>query len=196
MIAVDNVAPEYSRVKMYFTTSRTSFSFVRGVLTLGGRIGVGEDQVQSLRGLIHGLAGLAPDFPEEEEIPPSQLYTCEQKHECGYPEIPALVSGYMFYFDIAPGRAVPAVKLTIVTRGFVTDDLTIAGVITDWMENQGRGGHCHGYVSMLKSLCPQGSLNGMKGIQASVSCMLKEGEDMEVTTYLAPKVFLTSAVSK
>jgi hypothetical protein len=110
MLAVDNVLPEKSRLKLYFQTPHTSFTSVREIMTLGGRISAPESQLEDLRTLLLAVSGLVPDFPNEQEIPCCKKYS--DKDVILDPRI--LLSGYVYYFDLAPGPEVPQINFTIL----------------------------------------------------------------------------------
>ncbi|KAL4993017.1 tryptophan dimethylallyltransferase-domain-containing protein, partial [Aspergillus recurvatus] len=187
MVAVDNVSPDRSRLKLYFHTPHTSFASVREIMTLGGRVAVPEAQLQELRTLISAVSGLATDFPESQEVPCSEDYHPSAREN--FAEMSMLLAGYIYYFDIAPGRALPDIKFYTPVRRYGPDDAALAEGITGWMAAQNRGQYCQRYKSMLKSLTPHRQLEEGKGIQTYVSCLLKKSGGLEVTSYIGPEAF-------
>ena len=69
-LAVDCVSPEKSRLKLYMNTPRTSFAFVRAIMTLGGRFSgdLVEKQLRDIRDLLYAVLGMPEDFPDDAEI--------------------------------------------------------------------------------------------------------------------------------
>ncbi len=187
MLAVDDVEPAKSRLKFYFQTPHTSFSSVREIMTLGGLIAVPEPQLQSLRSLIAAVTGLESDFPEDSEVPCAPEYNPAAKEN--FVELPILLSGYLYYFDIAPGAVVPDIKFYTPVRRYGRDDLSLAKATTAWMEANGRGAYCDRYLSMLQSLAEHRRLDDGKGLQTYVSCLLMKNGELDITSYIGPEAF-------
>lgn len=187
MVAVDNITPAQSWLKFYFRTPHTSFSSVREIITLGGRIAVPEAQLQDLRTLVAAAAGLEPDFAEDAEVPLASEYNPASKDAFG--ELPVLLSGFIYYFDIAPGAVLPDIKFYIQVRHYGRDDLSLARAITNWMEAHGRGQYCDRYLSMLESLSHHRRLDEGKEIQVYLSCLFKKNGELDITSYIAPELF-------
>lgn len=187
MLAVDNVVPEKSRLKFYFQTPHTSFASVREIMTLGGRIPVPESQLQGLRSLLIAISGLDADFPDEQEVPCPEQYDPSAKDN--FVELPILLSGYLYYFDIAPGPAVPSIKLYTPVRRYGPDDRALADGIMQWMEYHGRGEFCQRYSTMLEDLTHHRKLGDGKGMQTYVSCLFKGNGELDITSYIGPEAF-------
>ncbi|KAE8356777.1 aromatic prenyltransferase [Aspergillus coremiiformis] len=194
MLAVDNVAPVDSRLKFYFQTPRTSFSSVRDIMTLGGRIAVAEDKLTDLKFLIAAITGLDADFPEDAEIPHLGEFNPVAKDN--FVELPILLSGYLYYFDIKPGATLPAIKIYSPVRRYGPDDLSIAHGICSWMEAHGRGQYCQSYLSMLKNISQHRPLSQGKGIQTYVSCLFKKNGELDITSYIGPEAFVPARLVK
>ncbi|KAL2862204.1 aromatic prenyltransferase [Aspergillus lucknowensis] len=187
MLAVDNVAPEKSRLKFYMQTPHTSFASVREVMTLGGRIPVPESQLQDLRTLLLAVSGLPADFPDEQEVPCQEQY--QPSAIDNFVELPILLSGYLYYFDIAPGPAVPGIKVYTPVRRYGPDDRALADGIMGWMEAHGRGEYCQRYSKMLEDLTQHRKLEDGKGMQTYVSCLFKGNGELDITSYIGPEAF-------
>lgn len=185
-IAVDNVAPETSRLKWYFHTTQTSFKSVREILTLGGAIASPEipGLLEQLASLVKVVNGLEEDFPEDAEVPAGS----ELETSLNFGELTQALKGYLYYFDIAPGKTVPEIKLFVPTRYYGRDDLALGHAITQWMEANERGSHCQRYLGMLESLAGHRRLDEGKGLQTYVSCLFRKGE-LDITTYLGAEAF-------
>ncbi|KAI1083649.1 dimethylallyl tryptophan synthase GliD1, partial [Whalleya microplaca] len=187
MLAVDDVVPAKSRLKFYFQTPHTSFASVREIMTMGGRITVPEQQLQDLRSLIAAVTGLEADFPEEAEVPCAPEYDPAAKDN--FIELPILLSGYLYYFDIAPGSALPDIKFYTPVRRYGRDDLSLAEATVGWMKAHGRGAYGERYLSMLRSLAQHRRLDEGKGLQTYVSCLFKKNGELDITSYLGLEAF-------
>ncbi|KAL4784748.1 aromatic prenyltransferase [Aspergillus varians] len=187
MLAVDNIIPEKSRMKFYFQTPHTSFASVREIMTLGGRIAVPEAQLQALRDLLIAVSGLPADFPDAQEVPCPEQYNPSAVDN--FVELPILLSGYLYYFDIAPGPAAPGIKLYTPVRRYGPDDRALADGIMQWMESHGRGEYCQQYSGMLEDLTQHRKLADGKGMQTYVSCLFKSSGELDITSYIGPEAF-------
>ncbi|OQE36220.1 hypothetical protein PENCOP_c012G00844 [Penicillium coprophilum] len=136
MLAVDNVVSEKSHLKFYFQTPHTSFASVREIVTLGGRIPVADSHLQDLRSLLLAINGIDSDFADQQEVPCPEQY--DPSAIDNFVELPILLSGYLYYFDIAPGPALPSIKLYNPVRRYGPDDRALAGGIMQWMDAHGR----------------------------------------------------------
>ncbi|RYP07697.1 hypothetical protein DL764_002359 [Monosporascus ibericus] len=189
MLAVDNVAPAASRMKFYFQTPRTSFHSVREIMTMGGLITGLDRQLADLRELILAVTGLPADFPEDAEMPAADEKTYSPAAKDNFVDRPDLLSGYMYYFDIAPGARIPEIKFYTPTRHYGRDDRTLADGIVSWMEAKGRGAYGQAYLEMLESLAEHRKLSEGQGLQTYVSCLFKKNGELDITTYLAPEAY-------
>ncbi|RAQ99353.1 Aromatic prenyltransferase, DMATS type [Stemphylium lycopersici] len=185
-LAVDNIAPERSRLKWYFHTTQTSLASVRHIMTLGGAIASPELDVllDQLASLVKVVNGLGDDFSEDAEVPAGS----ELETSLDFGELSKALKGYLYYFDIAPGNAVPEIKLFVPTRYYGRNDRALGRALTQWMEANGRGSHCQRYLDMLESLAGHRRLDEGKGLQTYVSCLFKKGE-LDITTYLGAEAF-------
>ena len=187
MLAVDDVEPSKARLKFYFQTPHTSFASVREIMTLGGLKSVPEEQLQDLRTLIAAVTGLEEDFPEDAEVPCAPEYDPAAKEN--FVELPILLSGYLYYFDIAPGMALPDIKFYTPVRRYGRDDMSLAKATVAWMEAHGRGAYSERYLSMLHALAQHRKLDEGKGLQTYVSCLFKRNGELDITSYIGPEAF-------
>ena len=130
-LAVGDVKPSSSRMKFYFQTPRTSFSLVREIMTMGGRIARVDARLVELQDLIKAVTSLPADFPEDAEAPVEERY--HPKLEGSIGKVPGQ-SGYLYYFDIRPGAKHPEIKFYMPVSRYGRDDLTLAKGIISWME--------------------------------------------------------------
>jgi DMATS type aromatic prenyltransferase len=188
-VGVDNVVPAKSRLKWYFHTSHTSFASVRDIMTLGGRITTPHMAagLADLHDLIKAVVGLPRDFSEDAELPAAPQWDSSRMAKFG--DMSKLLSGYLYYFDIAPANALPEIKIFIPVRYYARDDLSLARGITGWMKARGRDAYCERYLRMLESLSEHRRLDDGNGLQTFVSCLFKKNGELDITTYLGAEAF-------
>ena len=186
-LSVDNVVPEKSRLKWYFNSPQTSFDSIRDIMTLGGRVAGKhlETQLAELRALINAVTGLPPDFPENKQIPQAP----QQDNTGNFIEMPELLAGNVYFFDIAPGKSLPEMKVYVPVRNFGQDDLALAHGLSEWMEFRGRGEYCERYMDMLQSIADYRHLQDGQGLQTFLSCQFKPDGELDITSYLNPNAF-------
>ncbi|KAM4065017.1 tryptophan dimethylallyltransferase domain-containing protein [Hirsutella rhossiliensis] len=148
MLGIDHATPAQSRLKFYFQTPSTTFSSAREIITLGGRIPISEIQFQELQSLIAAVAGLESSLPKQTEMPLAPEY--DYIYKDAFAKVPALLSGFVYSFDIAPDAALPDVQLYIIARHYGRDDLTLAHAITNWMESHDRSQYWDASLSPLR----------------------------------------------
>lgn len=185
-LAIDCVIPSKSRVKFYLQTPNTSFDSVREIMTMGGIIQGLDQQLEDLNELIKLLVGLDNNYLSSQELQVKPMYIGDDmKH---FEDMPELLSGYIYYFDIAPGMSIPDIKFYIPIRYYGKDDLQIADGLTRWMNAHGRGKYTKNYMRVLNSICSHRKLEDSLGIQAYVSCAFQKGE-LSITSYVGLEAF-------
>lgn len=119
IVAVDCVKPSQNRFKVYVRTRATHFSALLDMLTLGGQLqGPAIDAtLETVRDIWHGLFG---DIDDEESI---------RQYNSG----PA---GFLFYYEMAPGRSAPIPKIYIPTGRFCQDDEQVASVMARYVDDE------------------------------------------------------------
>ena len=195
-LGIDDVSPTKSRLKWYFHTAHTSFASVREIMTLGGQISNPHltSGLADLYELIKAVAQLPHDFPEDAEVPAAPCWDSSRKEKFG--DLAKMLSGYLYYFDVAPGNTLPEIKFFIPTRYYAHDDLSQARGITAWMETHGRGAFCQRYLRMMESLAEHRRLEDGNGLQTFVSCLFKKDGELDITTYLGAEAFHPGRLSR
>ena len=188
-LAIDNVQSSQSRLKWYFHTPHTSFSSVRDVMTLGGRISTtyNDKTLADLFELVKAVTQLPSDFAEDAEVPAAPQWDSSAVAKFG--DMGKTLSGFVYYFDIAPGKALPEVKIFIPTRYYSRDDASLSNGLTKWMEARGRGQYCERYLRMLDILSEHRRLSDSNGLQTFVACLFKSNGELDITTYLGAEAF-------
>lgn len=193
MLAVDNVKPSKSRLKLYFLASHNSFASVRSIMTMSGKKQVSEQHIQELRSLICAVSGVGPDFPEDQDVPfISDHYTNGTKNNFG--KLPEVLHSYVYYFDIAPGKGVPDIKFYIPVRGYGPNDGELAENLMDWMKSRGRGEYTGAYLDVLRRLNQHRKLEDGKGAHIYISCLIKEDGELDITSYLGAEAVVEPVV--
>lgn len=183
MLAIDCVKPKESRMKLYFQTPHTSFDSVRAIMTLGGQIQGVDDALEELYGLLKLVVSLDKDFPSSQELPAPASAAVDH-----FADLHILGSGYLYYFDIAPGSSMPNIKFYVPIRHYGENDLKIAQGLINFMESRGRGQYVKNYMRILESLATHRPLEAAAGLQSYISCTFQKGS-LSITTYLAPEAY-------
>jgi DMATS type aromatic prenyltransferase len=138
IIATDCVTPTKSRVKLYIRTRYTSFSKVRDVYTLGGRLNdpTTHEGVATLKGLWYSLLSLPADYPEEDELPFTDHRT----------------AGTLFNFELKPGNPLPQPKVYVPVRHYGRSDLDISASLAAFFKQQGWKGPAGSYIEDMQAL--------------------------------------------
>ncbi|CBF82275.1 uncharacterized protein ANIA_11194 [Aspergillus nidulans FGSC A4] len=185
-LAFDNVEPSSSRLKLYFFSNRTSYNSMREVLTLGGRIYSEsydmEEKLRTIYSLAQLLMGCPENNAEDADIP--LLPITHSQHTAA--ERATLLSGFQYYFDVAPGADLPSVKFYIPVRKEHANDRAVGSALTGWFREQGRGKFCDNYMRMLERLAGGLELGECRGLHSFISCMIGGDGEIEVTSYLLP----------
>lgn len=155
-------------------------------MTLGGRISIPEEKFQELRSLVTVVAGVGDGFAEDSELPIAHEFN--PPIEDASEQKTLVLPGCGYYFDIAPGLELPEVKLFMRLCVYGPDDLSLGRNLAAWMDEHDRGQYCSRYLSMLESLPRHQRLGDGKGIHTHVSCLFKKNGDLDITSYLSPKV--------
>jgi DMATS type aromatic prenyltransferase len=197
-LSVDNVEPAKARLKWYFNSPHTSFASVRDIMTLGGRITSPHltAQLAALHELIKTVTGLPADFPEDAEVPAAAAPQYGPSAKDNFAELPTLLIGNVYFFDVAPGKALPEIKFYTPLRNYGRDDLALARGLTAWMEAHGRGSYCNRYLRMLESLAEHRRLDEGWGLQTFLSCQFKSDGELDITSYLAPEAFHSQRLAR
>lgn len=195
-LSVDNVTPAKSRLKWYFHTPHTSSVSVRDIMTLGGRITTPHlaAQLNDLHDLIKAVTGLPDDFSETAEVPAAPSWDSSRVAKFG--DLGKMLSGFLYYFDVAPTKALPEIKIFIPVRYYAHNDLRLAHGLTKWMEARGRGAYCQRYLRMLESLGEHRRLDDSNGLQTFVSCLFKNDGELDITSYLGAEAFHPARLGK
>lgn len=183
VLAVDDVKPKKSRLKLYFMTPHTSFSSLREIVTLGGTREVPESSFKDLKSFIWTLLGVPDDYPEDVNVPahPPVAKTWLDEEN--------LVECFVYFFDIAPHNSEVDIKFYLPTRRYGPDDRQIATRLTKWMESRGRGAWCDRYLHMLERLAEHRGLENGKGLHSYISYQVGKGPEPDIKSYLTPETY-------
>lgn len=140
-IAIDCVAPEKSRIKIYVRTPHTALEKVKDVFTLGGRLN--DQTIQTALGMLEELWRLVLDLPDG-------LRDSDELHPRDENSAGHRTSGVLFNFEIKPGAALPEPKLYIPVRHYARSDLDIARGLTAFFRRRGWTSLAETYTDTLK----------------------------------------------
>ncbi|KAI1272309.1 dimethylallyl tryptophan synthase GliD1 [Xylaria sp. FL0933] len=111
ILGIDCVPAPHSRIKLYFRTQHVSFSTIHTVMTLDNRKSISSDMLESLRTLLAAVTGISRDYPDDHDWPINPRF--EDIVRKSSAKVPLLYPACGFYFDIAPGRGCPDVKVQL-----------------------------------------------------------------------------------
>ncbi|PQE07994.1 dimethylallyl tryptophan synthase protein [Rutstroemia sp. NJR-2017a BVV2] len=172
MIGIDCVSPSKSRLKVYVRSPRTSFNFVRNVMTLGGLRSGLDDGLDQFDDLWKLTLGLESNYSRDEDLP--------NRHHT--------TSGTCFYFDVAPKSSVPDVKAYIPVRHYARSDRQVGKGLTRFLEKHGRAHFAQGYSNVVESLATTAGTDATTGVQTYISCAYQQGQ-ISMTSYLSPQIY-------
>ncbi|RYP52137.1 hypothetical protein DL768_002687 [Monosporascus sp. mg162] len=187
ILAVDTVDTPKSRLKFYFQTASMSSASAREIMTVGGRVPLSKPQLEDLRSLIGAVTDTPADSPEDSHVPRTHNYNPAARDN--FVELPELLSGYIYYFGMAPSSTRPDVKLYIPTRHVGPDDLSIARALIAWLEKRGRAAYGQQYMNMLEGVAQHRRLDQGKGIQTYIGVLFRKNGELNITSYLGAEAF-------
>lgn len=168
IVAVDCVAPQDSRIKVYVRSPDTSFSAVRQVLSIfddPAEISEGLKKLRELWQLLFGLDDFSP-LPRKE-------------HQ---------TAGMLYYLEVRPQSKKTTIKVYLPIKHYAKDDYEAAIGLTTFMKTQNCGRQCDDYLLALKEACQHRALESSLGIQTYISCAVK-GDTLDLTSYLNPEIY-------
>lgn len=212
ILGLDCLSAPNSRIKLYFRTPRVRFSTIHTIMTLNHRKDVSAAQTESLRTLLAAVTGLSLDFPDDADWPIHARF--EDLVNKSSAKVPLVYPACGFYFDIAPGRDVPNVKVQVPLYVYGRDEQQLADGVAQWMKDNERGKFADLFLKALPRLGDRGTAHGPekvkrrsakgangvdgtngtygtyvgmpRGLQSYLSVMFTGDGQLEVTTYLTP----------
>lgn len=150
---------------------------------MGGRIPLSPSQLADLRSLISAVTRVTDNFLDDQDAPHTE--DSRSIPEACHIDTP----DYCYYFDMAPTRARPDVKLYIPARFIGPNDLVIANNLVAWMRKKGRGAFGDNYLRMLTSVADHRKLEDGKGMHAYIGIMFNENGELDITSYIGAEVY-------
>ncbi|KAH6857478.1 dimethylallyl tryptophan synthase GliD1 [Alternaria rosae] len=190
ILGLDCVAAPNSRIKLYFRTPHVRFSTIHTIMTLNNRKAVSASQTESLRKLLAAVTGLPLDFPDEADWPINSRFG-DLVHKRSA-KVPLVYPACGFYFDIAPGREIPNVKVQVPLYVYGQEEQQLAEGVSQWMKDNERGKFADQFLKALPRLGDRGTAHGPDRVKGQVvngsylSVMFTPDDQLEVTTYLTP----------
>ncbi|KAF8174909.1 tryptophan dimethylallyltransferase-domain-containing protein [Pholiota molesta] len=174
IVAVDCVAPSRNRAKVYVRTADRTFKTIEQHITLGGLLS-GDESVRGTVNMLRTLWGFFfPGIGEDEPLP-------IQHPKMG--EWP----GFLIYYEMTPGSAMPFPKVYIPVRQYCPSDAFIAEAVSMYLtgRNLSIGKN---YVANIQQLFPHRDLGSRTGIHTYVACCSRPNGP-QLYLYLSPEIF-------
>lgn len=188
-LSVDNCDPTKARIKWYFNSPHTKFTAIREIMSLGGRIAstdTREKQFGELFDLLKTLTEQPADFPEDSEFP---FAANSNSNIDSFAEMPDMLKGIVYFFDIAPGKSLPAIKIYFPVRNHCRNDLAATQNLIKWLDSRGRGKYGPAFLRALEAIADYRRLDEDGGLQSFVSCQFKSDGTLDLTSYFNPQAF-------
>ncbi|KAL2821852.1 tryptophan dimethylallyltransferase-domain-containing protein [Aspergillus cavernicola] len=195
-LSVDNCDLSKARPKWYFNSPRINFTAIREIMTLGGRIPateMRERQFKDLLDLLRTLAEQPADFPENSEFP----FTSSNNDSAldSFAEMADMLKRCVYFFDIAPGKSLPEIKLYFPVRNHCRNDLAATQNLIQWLNSGGRGQYGPSFLRALEAVADYRRLDEGGGLQSFVSCQFKSDGDLDLTSYFNPEAFRSARLT-
>ncbi|KAI9370620.1 tryptophan dimethylallyltransferase-domain-containing protein [Aspergillus egyptiacus] len=190
-LSVDNCDPSRARLKWFFNTPHVNFGAIREIMTLGGRRSstrTQEHQLNELFDLLKTLTEQPTAFPEDSEFP----YTSTLNGTGG---TSATLRGCVYFFDIAPGKTLPEVKLYFPVRYHCRNDLCAIRSLIRWLDSRGRGEYGPAFLRALEAVADYRRLHEGCGLLSFVGCQFTSDGELELTSYFNPEAFHSARVT-
>lgn len=189
-LSVDNCSPAKARIKWYFNSPHTNFRAIREIMTLGGRIADTETRTKQFSELFNLLKTVTEehaDFPETSEFP----YVPNNGDSIipNFADAPDMLKGCVYFFDIAPGRNLPAIKVYFPVRNHCRNDLAVTQNLNRWLESRGRGQYGAAFGRALETIADYRRLEDSGGLLSFLSCQFMEDGELDLTSYFNPQAF-------
>jgi DMATS type aromatic prenyltransferase len=200
ILGLDCIPAPHSRIKLYFRTSHVCFTTIRTIMTLNNRKPVSPAQIERLRTLLAAVTGLPLDYPDDSDWPINPRF--EDLVRKSSAKVPLVYPACGFYFDIAPVRKYPNVKIQVPLYVYGQEEKELANGVAQWMREDGRGEFADRFLKVLLRLGDRGTAHGAdatngpcangthedlpRGLQSYLSVMFTDDGELEVTTYLVP----------
>ena len=172
-------------------------------MTLNNRKSVSPTHIEHLRTLLAAVTGLPLDYPDDSDWPINPRF--EDLVHKSSAKVPLVYPACGVYFDIAPGRKYPNIKIQVPLYVYGQEEKVLASGVAKWMKEGGRGEFADRFLKVLPRLGDRGTAHGAdgtgrrngpcadgthekmpRGLQSYLSVMFTDDGELEVTTYLVP----------
>ncbi|KAI0544661.1 dimethylallyl tryptophan synthase GliD1 [Xylaria curta] len=197
ILGIDCVPSPHSRIKLYFRTPHVRFATIRTIMTLNNCKSISSDGIESLRTLLAAVTGLSLDYPDDLDWPINPRF--EELVSKSSAKVPLLYPACGVYFDIAPGREYPNVKIQLPLYVYGREEKELASRLAQWMRDNGRGKFADQFLKALPRLGDRGTAHGAdgscangthqnmpQGMQSYLGVMFIDDDQLEITSYLVP----------
>nr|DAD54580.1 TPA_asm: DMATS-type prenyltransferase [Fusarium equiseti] len=183
MLAVDCVDPNKSRLKLYVSTTATSFASIVSVMTLGGKITDVDRGIKELEVLLSFALGKETPISRDDELNVQSVFDKGLAHDFD------LYGRMTYYFDIAPSSKLPDVKLYIPVIRFGRSDEAVASGLGQYLRLRQRDQFHDGFMRALGSIGaghPEGSGHRL---QTYLAVAFQRDGSLAITSYINPGVY-------
>ncbi|KAJ6544420.1 aromatic prenyltransferase, partial [Mycena capillaripes] len=176
MVAVDCLQPSKNRAKVYIRTQSSSYNDIVELLTLGGKIS-DEYVAETLSAMRHLWRLVFPGV--EDGMPLSSKRGPEY-----YP------TGFLIYYEMAIGRAIPIPKVYIPVRHYCDSDAHIASALAQYFKDIKLTEVGERYETDLQHIFTHRDLAARTGIHTYIGICTKRGSGGPmIYNYFSPEVF-------
>ncbi|KAF5630182.1 dimethylallyl tryptophan synthase [Fusarium sp. NRRL 25303] len=158
MLAVDCVDPTKSCLKLYVSSTATSFASILSVMTLEGSISDMDRGIKELELLLSLVLGRETPTSWDDEFEVQGVFDKDLAHDFD------LYERITYYFDIAPRSKVPDVKLYIPVIRFGRSDAAVASGLGQYLRLRQRDQLHDGFVRALGGI-------GARNLEESGHCL-------------------------
>ncbi|KAL8654521.1 MAG: hypothetical protein Q9226_003402 [Calogaya cf. arnoldii] len=171
-VAIDCVAPQDSRLKLYIRSSETSFDSVCNMLSMGNKIDLPHKDLEELKDLWYLALSLENTFPTSQQLPSTSHDT----------------SGVLYNYDIKAGYDRPETKVYIPVKHHGKSDEAVARGLVSYLRSRDRGRYVDGFMRVLEGLCAHRGLATDCGVQTYISVAFHAGK-LNLTSYFSPEIY-------
>ncbi|OCK77494.1 aromatic prenyltransferase [Lepidopterella palustris CBS 459.81] len=183
MLAIDCIEPSKSRLKLYVGSTHTSFESIISVMTLGGKIKNVENGIDQLRELFGLVLGLKKDFSWSDDTLVQDPFDANLAHPFD------LYRNMTYYFDIAPGSALPDVKFYIPVIRYAKSDNDVAAGLARFLRLHGRGQFVDGFLTSLEKIRERHAAHSGHRIQTFIAAAFQKDGSLALTSYMNPGIY-------
>ncbi|RKL25989.1 hypothetical protein BFJ72_g13880 [Fusarium proliferatum] len=183
MLAVDCVDPTKSRLKLYVSSTATSFASIVSVMALEGSISDMDPGIKELELLLSLVLGREAPNSWDDELEVQGVFDKGLAHDFD------LYERITYYFDIAPSSKVPDVKLYIPVIRFGRSDAAVASGLGQYPRLRQRDQFHDGFVRALGGIGARNLEESGHCLQTYLAVAFQRDGSLAITSYINPGVY-------